>query len=66
MSFTDWVMDSFASDEIIDLHFILSDLVDTHLTETEICERAYCDALATATVDAYQGEQDIPIGKLVL
>jgi len=66
MSFVNWMIDSLASEDVIDLYFILSDLVDIHLTEAEMCESACFDALASATVAEYNGESKIPIGKLVL
>jgi len=65
-TFVNWVIDSFASDEVIDLYFILSDLVDIELSDTEICETAYFDSLATAAVREYSEERGIPLGKLVL
>ena len=33
MSFVNWVIDSLASEDVIDLYFILSDLVDVNLSE---------------------------------
>ena len=54
MSFVNWVIDSLASEDVIDLYFILSDLVDINLTEEERCETAYFDALASATVSGQQ------------
>ena len=66
MSFVDWVFDSYASDEVVDLYFILTDLVDLNLTEAEHCESAEYDSLSSATVRDHTEEQYIPIGKLVL
>ncbi len=66
MSFVNWVIDTLASEDVIDLYFILSDLVDIELTEAEICEHAYFDAMATATVRENGGDNKIPLGKLVL
>jgi hypothetical protein len=66
MSFVNWVIDSLASEDVIDLYFILSDLVDIDLTAEELCETAYFDALATATVNEYNGDRAVPLGKLVL
>jgi hypothetical protein len=65
MSFVNWVIDSLASEDVIDIYFILSDLVDIDLTAEELCETAYFDALATATVNEYNGDR-VPLGKLVL
>ena len=41
MSFVNWVIDSLASEDVIDLYFILSDLVDIELTEAEIAENVH-------------------------
>ena len=65
-TFVNWVIDTLAGDEVIDLYFILSDLVDIELSDAEICETAYFDSLATATVREYSEERGIPLGKLVL
>ena len=65
MSFVNWMIDSLASEDVIDLYFILSDLVDINLTEAEMCESACFDSLASATSREYNGEKCIPIGKQV-
>ena len=63
-----WVADTLARSDIIDLYFIVSDLVDIPISETEACETAFFDALATRTVENAQFRQQnkIPLGKLVL
>ena len=66
MSFVNWVIDSLASEDVIDLYFTLSDLVDINLTEAEITETACFDALASTIARDGNGEQSIPNGKLVL
>lgn len=67
MFFT-WVADRFTSSDIIDLYFVLSDLVDIPLTEAERYETAYFDSLATHTVEGINAGKygNIPLGKLVL
>ena len=65
MPIFNWVFDTLASDDVIDLQFILSDLVDIKLTEAEIWENAYFDSLANATVREQRVESQIPIGKRV-
>ena len=65
-AFMDWVIDTLASEDIIDLYFIVSDLVDIPISEAERAETAFYDSMATATVNAHQGESGIPLGKLVL
>lgn len=67
MSFVDWVIDTLASEDVIDLYFILSDLVDINLSEAEIYETAHYDAFASATVRESEGKKRrVPLGKLVL
>lgn len=66
MSFVNWVIDSLASEDVIDLYFILSDLVDINLSEAEITENACFDALANTTSREGSGNHNIPIGKRVL
>jgi hypothetical protein len=63
-----WVADRFASSDIIDLYFVLSDLVDIHLTEAERCEAAYFDAKTIHSAEGMNSSQygNIPLGKLVL
>ncbi|MFC1996748.1 hypothetical protein ACFLXI_03960 [Chloroflexota bacterium] len=65
MSFVNWVYDTLASEDVIDLYFILSDLVDINLSDVEICESAYCDSLASAADREHQKDSQIPIGKQV-
>ena len=66
MSFTRWVFDTLASEEVIDLYFIQSDLIDINLTDAEICESDYYDSLANATVCEHKKDNRIPIGKQVV
>ena len=65
MSFVIWVIDSLASEDVIDLYFILSDLVDVNLSEAEITENACLDSLASSTARESQRESNIPMGKRV-
>lgn len=66
-TFVNWLIDTLASDDVIDLYFILSDLVDIPLSEAELCETAYYDALATQTMRDYNDAgRTVPIGKLVI
>ena len=76
MSFVNWVIDTLASEDVIDLYFILTDLVDINLTESEITETALHDALATARANGIythngnafdaEGNDLGPVGKLVI
>lgn len=65
MSFIHTLIDSLPSEDVIDLYFIMSDLVDINLTDAEICERASLDSLATETLREYSGEKYVPLGKQV-
>ena len=66
--FLNWVTDKFASTDIIDLYFILSDLVDIPISEAGLYESAQFDSLATYTAECYQNNEvgNIPLGKMVL
>ena len=65
MSVVNWVIDSLASEDVIDLYFILSDLKDIPISEAEQCETAYFDAMS-GSGDAGRGRGgDVPIGKQV-
>lgn len=66
MSFVNWMFDSLASEDVIDLYFILSDLVDINLTEAELTESACFDSMASSAAQEHKGESKIPIGKQVL
>jgi len=63
-----WVADTFTRSDIIDLYFIVSDLIDIPITEAELCEIAYYDALAMDTVDHTEmcRSEYTPVGKMVL
>jgi hypothetical protein len=63
-----WVADTLARSDVIDLYFILSDLVDIPISEAEACETAYFDALATDTMENHRtrNQKKVPLGKLVL
>ena len=66
MSFVNWVFDTLANEDVIDLYFILSDMFEINLTEAEIYETAHYDAFASATVQENKRERKVPLGKLVL
>jgi hypothetical protein len=66
MSLINWVFDFLARDEIIDLTFIQSDLQDISVSDSEIYESLSMDNLANTTIMDHNGNNNIPIGKLVL
>ena len=63
-----WIADKLSSSDFIDLYFVLSELVDIHLTDAELCESASLDSLAVNYAEVYFGNKqcDIPIGKSVI
>jgi len=64
--FINWFIDHLSSEDVIDLSFVLSDMVDIDLTEEERVETAYFDALATkANSESAGRDRGIPIGKRV-
>lgn len=63
--FINWFIDSMASEDVIDLYFILSDMVDINLTDEERCETAYFDSMASHTAGEYSANSDVPLGKQV-
>lgn len=68
MGFVNWMFDSLASEDVIDLYFILSDLVDINITPAERAQSNYYDSLAMQTIaEAAHHEQQskIPLGKRV-
>lgn len=65
MSFINWVIDALASEDVIDLYFILSDLVDVPISDDEAYETAYFDAKARHTAHNHKGDDNIPMGKRV-
>ena len=61
----EWVLDQIPGALIIDLCFILSDLIDIPLNETEGLEIAAYDALACAICQETLPNDNIPLGKRV-
>ena len=68
MSIVNWVMNTLADSDFLDLYFIMSDLVDVPITGEEAAETAYFDSLASHTVGSCNEDVDanVPIGKMVL
>jgi len=68
MSFANWMIDSLASEDVIDLYFILSDLIDVRYTDSEMLEDAALSSLSSAQLDATVEDREkceIPLGKQV-
>ena len=62
----DCCIDFVASEEVIDLYFIYSDLADIEFSETELYETAQYDALSNSITCEQASERYVPLGKLVL
>ena len=64
----DWLIDTMARTEVIDLYFVVSDLIEIPQTAEQIAETASYDALAVSAVRE-SGPQvkpkRQPLGKLV-
>lgn len=61
-----WIADTFARSDIVDLYFVVSDLFDIEISEAEICETAYFDAMASSQTQEYQTQgRNVPNGKTV-
>lgn len=63
MSFVTWMIDSLASEDVIDLYFILSDLFDINQTPAELAELAHYDSVTSGT--EFDINPNVPIGKQV-
>lgn len=68
-----WVADTFARNDVIDLYFVVSDLVDIPRSEDEIWQDRHFDAMAAHTANGRKGGgsnpytgDDTPIGKTVI
>ena len=60
-----WIVHTLAHNEVIDLDFITTDLVDIPMTEVEQMEGAMYDAMTTQPVKQTGGNSDTPVGKQV-
>jgi hypothetical protein len=69
MSFINWIIDSLATEDVIDSYIIMSDLVDLKgtITESETQQRSDFDSRASAAVGQRQADSDgTPNGKRVI
>ena len=64
--FLDWLVDTMARTEVIDLYFVNSDLVEIPQSDIEIAEAAGYDSLARNIAAEERGERRKPLGKIVL
>jgi len=61
-----WIVDTMARTETLDLYFIAADLLDIPESEFELYEGAFGDALAEQTVGEIKVHANQPLGKLVI
>ena len=54
-----------ASEDVIDLYFVMSDLVDMDLTDEEIVELQCCEAQGEIVISEGKCNPNIPMGKQV-
>jgi hypothetical protein len=60
-----WKVDHLARTDILDLDFVMSDLVDIPITDAEQMESAMYDALATLVAERAADKSNTPNGKQV-
>jgi len=60
-----WIVDTLARSEVLDLDFIVSDLFDIPISDAERTESAFYDAMATEAAERVDRNGNIPIGKQV-
>lgn len=61
-----WIVDTLARTDILDLDFIHTDLIDIPLSDEERSETAFYDAFASHAAAEDHNDRSIPIGKLVV
>ena len=61
-----WLVDTLARSETLNLNFIITELIDIPITDAELSETALFDAFATHTATEHQNDKSVPIGKLVI
>lgn len=78
MSFVNWVIDHLSGSDVIDLYFILSDLIDIDISPAEKAQMAHYDASSGRSVAGYSVDSNrrvhgpglpsggVPVGKAVL
>ena len=60
------ILDLLGRFEILDLQFILTDLIDIPISENERSEMGYFDAMSLAACQGCDFDASVPLGKLVL
>lgn len=64
-SIFNWLVDTMARTDVIDLYFVVSDLIDIPQSEEQLAENAYYDAMAVATAQDNQQYHNKPLDKCV-
>jgi hypothetical protein len=62
-----WLVDTMARTEILDLYFVVTDLIVIPQTPAELAERGHYDAMCIRAVNETDlSKNSVPIGKLVI
>ena len=64
-SIFNWLVDTMARTDVIDLYFVVSDLIDIPQSEEQLAENAYYDAMAVAAAQDNQQYHNKPLDKCV-
>ncbi|MBN1666718.1 MAG: hypothetical protein JW862_06505 [Anaerolineales bacterium] len=64
-SIYNWLVDTMARTDVIDLFFVVSELIDIPQSEHDIAERAYYDSMACATAQHARTSGQKPLDKTV-
>jgi len=68
MKIVNWIMDQLndgLSGDVVDSYFVQTSLVDLHMTDKELCERAEYDDRCSDAVRGRDRRGRVPIGKQV-
>ena len=61
-----WMIDQLSSKDVIDLYFVMSELVDIPISEAERVQTACYDSLASDTANKHKDDDsNIPLAKRV-
>lgn len=60
-----WVVDTLARTETLDLYFIVTDLIDFPQSDNDIVEQAEGDAMARSVATESKPKKRVPLGKQV-
>lgn len=64
-SIFNWLVDTMARTDVIDLFFVVSDLIDIPQSDVDLAESAYYDAMACNTAGQADNSSHKPLDKCV-